>query len=99
MICKIGQLQLSRDDSKRLKVLPCQPILTLATTITRLVGQAMNLFHQGTTMKKIVYIILVLLIYGLVWFAQASHADISPFSDGKSIHLPCERAIAAVAWN
>jgi hypothetical protein len=99
MICKIGELRLFPDDLKRLKVLPCQPILTLAKNITRLVGQAMNLLHQGTTMKKIVYIILVLLIYGLVWFAQASHAAVSPFSDNKSIHLPWERTIATVTCN
>ena len=38
-------------------------------------------FPKGTTMKKLFYILIVLLLYGLVWVAQASQAALSPLSD------------------
>jgi hypothetical protein len=32
-------------------------------------------------MKKVIYVMTVLLIYGLVWFAQASQGALSPLCD------------------
>jgi hypothetical protein len=38
---------------------------------------------KGAEMKKVLYILTVLLIYGLVWFAQASQGALSPPRDSK----------------